>query len=153
MRLIAVGDIAPDFLVKDQNSVDVSLHDFIGKKVLMSWHPLAWTPVCTDQMRSIENNYDTFLQLNTIPLGFSVDPQPCKAAWATALVIQKLRMPSDFWPHGQIAQKYGIFDENKGVSERVNIIVDEKGKVCWIKGYPSGELPNIQEVIQFLSNH
>jgi peroxiredoxin len=152
MKLIAVGDMAPNFLLKDNKDQDVRLSDYKGKKVLLSWHPLAWTPVCTDQMRALETNWDTLQKLNTIPLGFSVDAQPCKKVWAAALVLDNLRILSDFWPHGKAAQDYGIFIEKDGISERANIIVDEKGIVRWVKVYPITQLPDLNEVIQVLSN-
>lgn len=152
MSLIQVGTIAPNFSVKDNNDKPLSLSDFRGKKVLLSWHPIAWTPVCTDQMRALENNWDKFESLNTVPLGFSVDPTPCKKVWAVALGLKKLRIPSDFWPHGKVARDYGIFMEEEGMSQRVNIVIDEKGIVQWVKVYPLTKLPDINEVIQVLSN-
>ncbi|AZO94621.1 redoxin domain-containing protein [Halocella sp. SP3-1] len=153
MEPIAVGTEAPDFTVKDNKNQNISLSAYRGKKVLLSWHPLAWTPVCTDQMRALESNWQNFKNLNTIPLGFSVDPQPCKEIWAKALLIENVSLPTDFWPHGKIARDYGIFNESNGVSERANIIIDENGKVMWLKVYPSGELPDINEVLQVLSGN
>jgi len=147
---VQIGETAPDFTVKDQHGRDIRLADFKGKRVLLSWHPLAWTPVCTDQMRALEANFDTFQKLNTIPLGFSVDPQPTKKAWAAALRIEQVSLPSDFWPHGGVAQAYGIFNTQDGASERANIIVDENGRVEWVKVYPSGQLPDLNEVFQVL---
>jgi peroxiredoxin len=153
MNPITVGADAPDFTAKDNKNQNIRLSAYRGKKVLLSWHPLAWTPVCTDQMRALETNLQNFNNLNTIPLGFSVDSQPCKQAWATALQINNVSLPSDFWPHGKIALDYGIFNETEGVSERANIIIDENGKIKWIKVYPSGQLPDINEVLQVLTNN
>ncbi len=152
MNPISVGAEAPDFVTKDNNNQNIRLSAYRGKKVLLSWHPLAWTPVCTDQMRALETNMQNFQNLNTVPLGVSVDSQPCKAVWATALQIDNVSLPSDFWPHGKIAQDYGIFNETKGVSERANIIIDENGKVRWVKVYSSGQMPDINEVLQVLAN-
>ncbi|MZK52838.1 redoxin domain-containing protein [Clostridium beijerinckii] len=153
MTPITIGADAPDFKAKDNKKQDIKLSDFKGKKVLLSWHPLAWTPVCTDQMRALETNFEKFQNLNTVPFGFSVDSQPCKEAWATVLQIKNVSLPSDFWPHGKIASDYGIFDETKGISGRANIIINEDGKVQWIKVYPSEQLPDINEVLQVLSNN
>jgi len=151
MDLIKVGDMAPDFSLKDNREQTVRLSDFRGKKVLLSWHPLAWTAVCTDQMRSLEVNWEKFQNLNTIPLGLSVDSVPCKKAWGTVLAIKNVSLPADFWPHGKVAQDYGIFIESKGISERANIIIDENGIVKWVKVYPMKQLPDINEVLEVLS--
>jgi peroxiredoxin len=151
MNLIKVGENAPEFKVTDNNENDIRLADYRGKRVLLSWHPLAWTPVCTDQMRALENNWQAFERLNTVPLGFSVDPAPTKKVWAIALAITQLILPSDFWPHGKVARDYGIFNETDGVSERANIIVDENGKVKWVKVYPSAQLPDLNEVFGVLA--
>lgn len=153
MTPISIGTDAPDFTAKDNNKQNISLSDYKGKKVLLSWHPIAWTPVCTDQMRSLETNFQNFQGLNTVPLGFSVDPQPCKEAWATLLQIKNVSLPSDFWPHGKIARDYGIFDDTNGMSKRANIIINESGKIQWVKVYPSEQLPDINEVLQILSNN
>lgn len=151
MKPISVGVDAPDFNLMDNREQYVRLSAYRGKKVSLSWHPLAWTPVCTDQMRALENNWGNFQKLNTVPLGFSVDAPPCKKAWAVAILVDNVSLPSDFWPHGKVAQEYGIFNEKEGVSERANVIIDENGKVKWIKVYPAQQLPDINEVLQVLS--
>lgn len=151
MPLIQVGDTAPDFSLKDNQDQIIRLSDFRGKKVLLSWHPLAWTGICTDQMRSLQVNWETFQELNTVPLGLSVDSAASKKIWSAVLLIKNVSLPADFWPHGQVAQEYGIFIEKTGTSERANIIVDENGIVKWVKVYPIKQLPDISEVIQVLS--
>jgi len=148
---IKIGDTAPDFSLKDNKEQIIRLSDFRGKKVLLSWHPLAWTSVCTDQMRSLEVNWEEFRSLNTVPLGLSVDPVPSKKAWSAVIAIDNVSLPSDFWPHGQVARDYGIFIEKKGISERANIIIDENGIVRWVKVYPISQLPDINEVLEVLS--
>lgn len=152
MKLIKVGDLAPDFSLQDNNDKIIRLLDFRGKKVLLSWHPLAWTPVCTDQMRALETNWDFFEKLNTVPLGLSIDSQPCKKVWATALVLKNLRILADFCPNGRVTKDYGIYIEDKSICERANNIVDENGIMKWIKVYhPISQLPDLNEVIQILS--
>lgn len=146
MALIEIGATAPDFSLKDNKGEIVTLSQFKGQKVLLSWHPLAWTSVCTDQMRALEVNWDRFMSLNTVPLGMSVDPAASKTVWSAVLSIRNVRLPSDFWPHGKVASDYGIFVEKTGASERANILIDETGKVIWVKVYPTRQLPDIQEV-------
>lgn len=151
MKLVEVGMKAPDFTMEDVNGQSVKLSDFRGKKVLLSWHPIAWTSVCTDQMRALDANWEKFQALNTVPLGISVDPVPSKKVWSAALALGHLPLLSDFWPHGKVAQDYGIFLEEFGMSERANILIDEKGVIQWVKVYPMGELPDLNEVFEVLS--
>jgi peroxiredoxin len=145
-----VGDTAKNFSLEDQNEQAFTLSDFRGKKVLLSFHPLAWTSVCSAQMKSLESNKSTFDAVNTVAVGVSVDTVPSKKAWAKSLGIKDTRLLSDFWPHGKVADAYGIFRAGDGISERVNIIIDEKGKILFFKVYKLAELPDIQEIIDFL---
>jgi peroxiredoxin len=144
------GDMAPDFVLRDQNGKEFKLSDFRGKRVLLSFHPAAWTRVCSLQMQSLEVNKDVFESLNTVAVGVSVDTIPSKKAWAKELGITSTRLLADFWPHGHVAKLYGIFREQDGISERANIIVDEVGKVVFFKVYEISQLPDIQEIISFL---
>lgn len=145
-----VGDVAPDFTASDQDKNDFTMSEHRGKKVLLSFHPLAWTSICADQMKSLEADKEAFDSLSTVAVGMSVDTVPSKKAWAESLGIKETRLISDFWPHGEIAKKYGIFNEEHGFSRRANIIVDEEGKVAWIKVYEPKTLPDINEVLDML---
>lgn len=145
-----VGDKAKNFSLPDQNDKEFTLTDFKGKKVLLSFHPLAWTSVCAKQMKSLEDNKSVFDSLNTVAVGVSVDASPSKKAWADSLSIKNTRLLSDFWPHGKVAQLYGIFRTRDGISERANVIIDEKQKIVFFKVYKLGELPDIKEVIDAL---
>ena len=73
-------------------------------------------------------------------------------AWAKSLGIENTRLLSDFWPHGKVAETYGIFRSKYGTSERANIIIDEDQKVAFVKVYPVGQLPDIKEVIEVLKS-
>lgn len=147
---ITKGETAPDFTLRDQEGKEFKLSDQQGKRVLLSFHPLAWTGVCTAQMKSLEANYKAITSLNTLPVGLSVDAVPSKKAWADNMGLKQLRILADFWPHGAVAKAYGLFREHGGTSERANVIVDEKGKVAWVKVYEISQLPDINEVIDTL---
>ena len=151
-RKTQIGEKAKDFALKDQNGKEFKLSQFSGKRVLLSFHPLAWTEVCAKQMKSLEENRETLDSLNTIALGISVDTMPSKLAWAESLGIKNTPLLSDFWPHGEVAKLYGIFRDKNGFSERANIIVDENGKIVFFKIYPIPELPDINEIIDFLKS-
>jgi peroxiredoxin len=145
-KTLAVGTKVKDFTLKDQNGQEFMLSAFKGKKVLLSFHPLAWTSICANQMQALEKNLKVFVQAGTVAVGVSVDSVPCKTAWAKSLKIRKTQLLADFWPHGGVAASLGLLRKG-GTSERANILIDEKGKVAWIKVYPIGELPNIREVL------
>jgi peroxiredoxin len=147
---VNVGDAAPDFTLKDQHNQEFTLRELKGKRVLLSFHPLAWTGICAKQMKSLEDYKAVFDNTNTVALGMSVDTVPSKHAWAKELGIKETRLLSDFWPHGEVAKKYGIFLEEKGISGRVNIILDEDQKIVFFKVYEISQLPDIEEIYDFL---
>jgi len=149
-RLIRPGDAAKNFSLKDQRDTTVDLFELMGKRVLLSFHPLAWTEYCAAQMTSLEENREVFEGMNTVALGISVDSLPCKRAWAKTLGITETPLLCDFWPHGEVARQYGIFREANGFSERANIIIDEDGTVAKVKIYPVHSVPDIGEVIGWL---
>lgn len=149
---IKVGDEMRDFTLKDQNGKDFKLSEQAGKRVLLSFHPLAWTSVCAEQMKSLEANKKIFDALNTIAVGLSVDSVPTKKAWADSLGIFDTRILADFWPHGGVASLYGLFREAEGHSQRANVLIDENGKVAWVKVYELKQLPPIDEVIEAIKN-
>ncbi len=149
-KRIEVGDLISDFSLKDQDKTDWILSAFKGKRVLLSFHPLAWTSVCADQMRCLERDMAVFDSLDTVPVGISVDSVPCKAAWSKDLGLQRLRILSDFWEHGKVAQSLGLFRDREGFSERANVLVDEQGVVVMVKVYPISELPDLQEVVRLI---
>jgi len=150
---VKTGDSARMFSLKDQHGNNVELKEFQGKKVVLSFHPLAWTNVCAKQMESLEANKDKFDSFNAIAFGLSVDSNPCKKAWAESLGIEHTQLLSDFWEHGEVAKLYGIFIAEKGISERANIIIDENQKVTFVKIYPISQLPDIEEIIEELSQN
>jgi len=144
-----VGEKVRNFSLKDQNENIFELDTCKGQNVLLSFHPLAWTPVCAMQMQSLEKHKEIFKKLNTVAVGISVDSVPSKRAWAKALNISETRLLADFWPHGKIAKDLGILRE-EGFSQRANIIIDKNGRLVFKKIYPIVELPDINEIIKQL---
>jgi peroxiredoxin len=83
-------------------------------------------------------------------VGISVDAVPSKKAWAEHIRLKKLRILSDFWPHGDVAKLYGLFREKEGFSERANVLIDENGKIAFFKVYLIREVPDLEEVFEVL---
>jgi len=150
MTRIKTGDNFGEFTLINHKDITLNTTELAGKKILLSFHPLAWTPVCSQQMQSLEVNYQAFQDCNTMPLGISVDSVPCKKAWAENIGIAKLNLLADFWPHGGLASRLGIFIEQFGISERANIVLDEQRVAIFVKVYPIKKLPDVQDVISFL---
>ena len=146
-KTLNVGDVAPDFTLKDQNGEEVTLSSLRGKKVVLSFHPLAWTRVCTIQMQDLEQHKADFDRLDSVALGLSVDSAPSKKAWADDIGVAQTPLLADFWPHGEVAKLYGIFRERHGSSERAVLIVDEGGVIRFKKVYPTAQVPDIQEIL------
>jgi peroxiredoxin len=151
-RGVAIGRRVRDFSLPDQDGQSIRLSDQRGKKVLLSWHPLAWTSLCAEQMKALERHRRAFASLGAVALGLSVDTVPSKRAWAASLKIKETRLLCDFWPHGKVAKSLGVFRQAQGFSERANIILDETGRAVFIKVYPIKELPDIGEILAVLKS-
>ena len=149
-KVVSIGHRVRDFSLPDQDGKQVRLSALRGKKVLLSWHPLAWTSVCAMQMKSLEKHRRDFAKLGVVALGLSVDTVPSKSAWAASLKIKETRLLSDFWPHGKAAKASGLFRQVEGTSKRANLVLDEAGRVVFLKVYPIKELPDIEEILAFL---
>ena len=150
--MIAIGAQVPAFELKDQNGMAMASSELRGRLALLSFHPLAWTGVCQRQMEALEMTASVFDDLNTLALGISVDSVPCKKAWAESINVKTTPLLADFWPHGGLAQSLDIFRDADGISERANVIVDKHGVVQWIKVYPIGDLPDLEELLHVLRN-
>jgi peroxiredoxin len=152
IRMLTAGQEAPDFELRTHKGGTVKLSDFRGQKnVVLAFHPLAFTPVCANQMRGYESDLGQFEQAGAAVLGISIDAQPAKAAWAKTLDEISYDLLSDFHPHGEVAKKYGVFREKEGFSERAIFVIDKAGRIAWSKVYSIPELPSNDEVLAELN--
>lgn len=150
-KSLKVGDKAPDFTLADINQVKVNLSDYLGKKnVLLVFYPLAFSPVCSAQIPSYQKIYDKFEELDTEIIAISIDSVFTHKAWADGLGGISYPLLSDFWPHGAVAEKYGLMRENDGFSERALMIVDKEGVISYINIVDPRELPEIEPVLDRL---
>ncbi|WP_292420793.1 redoxin domain-containing protein [Methanoregula sp.] len=147
-----MGEVPEDFGLNDQYGKEFRLSQTKGKRVLLSFHPLAWTPACKGQMLSLEEHSAEFGNLNTVAVGISVDSLQSKRAWVENIGIQKTRLLADFWPHGKVAQQFGIFREKNGISERANILLDESHRMVFFRLYPIHSVPDIREVLAVIGS-
>lgn len=124
---VKVGDLAPDFTLPAVSGETITLSQYRGKKnVVLSFVPAAWTPVCSDQWPGYNIVKDMFDENDAVLLGITVDNIPTLYAWTKQMGHLWFPVLSDFWPHGAVAQKYGVL-RSSGVTERALIFIDKKG--------------------------
>jgi mycoredoxin-dependent peroxiredoxin len=127
--MIAVGDEAPDFVLRDQNNEQVQLSSYRGEKaVLIIFYPFAFTGICTGELNRVRDEVDTFQNDDVQVLTVSCDSQYAHKIFSDR---EEFTFPllADFWPHGAVAQAYGVFNEKVGVANRGTFLVDRDGIV------------------------
>ena len=128
---IEVGDAAPDFELKDQHGTPVKLSDFKGKKtVVLVFYPLAFSGICTSELCSIRDELPTLGGDDVQVLAVSIDSVFAHRAFGEKEGYE-FPLLSDFWPHGEVAKSYGIFNEDAGLAKRGTYIIDKDGVVRW----------------------
>ena len=124
---VKIGDRAPDFSLPSVSGENISLSQYRGKKhVVISFVPAAWTPVCSDQWPGYNIVKEMFDENDAVLLGITVDNIPTLYAWTNQMGDLWFPVLSDFWPHGAVAEKYGVL-RSSGVTERALIFIDKKG--------------------------
>ena len=150
---LQAGNEAPDFELRSHRGGTVKLSDFRGRKnVILAFHPFAFTPVCATQMSGYEAGGPRLARADTVVLGISVDPQPAKTAWAASLGAISFDLLSDFYPHGEVARKYGVFRDKDGFSERAVFVVDKHGRIAWSKVYDIPQHPDNEELFEMVDS-
>ncbi|MCQ3997670.1 redoxin domain-containing protein [Aeromicrobium sp. 636] len=128
--LVEVGAEAPDFTLKNQHGQDVSLSGLRGRNVVVVFYPFAFSGICTGELCEIRDNLAVFNDADAEVLAISCDPMFSLRAWADQDGYE-FSMLSDFWPHGEVAKAYGIFQEGPGAAARGTYVIDREGIVRW----------------------
>lgn len=148
---VQVGDKAPEFSLPSVNGETVSLSDYKDKKnVVLSFVPAAWTPVCSAQWPGYSLSLDYFTDADAVILGLTVDNLPTLYAWTNAMGGIDFPVLSDFYPHGKIAQAYGVLRSN-GMSERALFIIDREGIIRYIDVHDINQRPPLEDLIDKLN--
>jgi mycoredoxin-dependent peroxiredoxin len=128
---VDVGDEAPDFELQDQERQPVRLSSFRGSKnVVVVFYPMSFTPTCQGELCAIRDSLPDFDGDDVQTLAISCDTSAVHKRWADE---EGYRFPilADFWPHGEVARTYGVFDDERGLALRGTFIVDKQGKVAY----------------------
>ena len=128
---VEVGQQAPDFELKDQHGTPVRLSEFRGRKnVVLVFYPLAFSGVCSGELRAMRDEFPEAARDDVELLTVSVDSVYALRAWSDTETFG-FPLLSDFWPHGDVARSYGVFDDNRGIATRGTFIIDKDGVVRW----------------------
>lgn len=150
-RTLKVGDAAPDFTLPTHNEGRLNLHWYRGRKnVILAFYPGDWTPVCTVQIPEYQTLLDRFSEYEAQVLGISVDSVPCHVAWAKSLGGISFPLMADYFPHGEVAQLYGVLSE-RGFSERVILLIDKDGVIRYIDNVDLSRVPSTDRLFEELA--
>ncbi|WP_327090755.1 peroxiredoxin [Nonomuraea sp. NBC_01738] len=141
-----VGALAPDFELPDQHGTPMKLSGFRGRNVVLVFYPAAFTGVCHSELHALRE-FSTDAQILTV----SVDSMFTQRAWADQ---EGYTFPllSDFWPHGQVSQQYGVFDDMKGLAKRGTFIIDGGGVIRWSVVNPIGIARDVADYAKALAD-
>ena len=148
---VEVGAKAPEFTLKNQFGEAVSLSDFFGKKnVILMFYPFAFTGKCTQELCTIRDERNDFVNEDTQILSISCDPVASLKIFAED---QNLTTPllSDFWPHGKVSRDYGVFLEDLGFANRGTFVIDKTGIIRWKVVTSPGEVRDTSDYRKALS--
>ena len=139
--MIAVGEPAPDFKLRDQDGEETSLSSFSGRKVMFVFYPGDFSPVCSDQLSAYQELKPQLAESGVELVGISVDSFLVHKAFQAQLGIDTTLL-SDFEPKGAVARAYDSYVEGFGFANRTLVLVDQDGIVAWTYEAPSpGEFP------------
>ncbi len=128
--MIAAGEPAPEFTLRDQDGEEVSLADYRGRKVLLVFYPLDFSPVCSDQLSIYQEVKPQIAEKGVEMVGISVDHGFAHKAFQESLGIDTPLL-ADFEPKGEVARAYGAYIEATGHANRSLVLIDEEGTVEW----------------------
>ena len=148
---LKIGEEAPDFELDSHLGHKVRVASFRNIKDVVVFHPLAWTPVCSNQMQNYESDKKWFDSHETHILALSVDAVPAKVGWAKSLGGISYDLLSDFHPKGLVAERYGVTRDG-GITERAIFVfvVGKSGTIVFAKVYNIPTLPDNAEIRQAL---
>lgn len=149
--MIAVGDEAPDFTLRDQDGEKVSLSDYRGRKVMLVFYPGDFSPVCSDQLSIYQEVKPEIAEKGVELVGISVDSGFAHKAFQEKLGIDTTLL-ADFEPKGEVARAYGSYIDKVGIANRTLVLIDEDGVVAWTYESPNpGEFPGANVIFDALA--
>lgn len=140
----AVGEPAPEFELLNQFGEPIRLSDFRGRTVVLVFYPFAFSGICTGELCELRDNLALFEDADAVVLGVSVDSKFAQRAYAEKEGYA-FDLLADFWPHGAVASRYGVFDAGSGMAKRGTFIIDAGGVVRYVVVNPRGQARDFAE--------
>jgi len=149
--MLPIGTKAPDFSLFTTPDQKFKLSELKGKRVVLTFYPADWSPVCSDQMALYNETLKFFHKHNAEILGISVDSKWCHMAFSQS---RNLHFPllADFEPKGAVARLYQVYDEMEGECQRALYVIDEQGIIRWSYLSPVGINPGADGILDALEN-
>ena len=149
---LKAGDIAPEFSLPNQFGEPVSLSGLLGqcgKAVALVFYPFAFSGICTGELCELRDNIADFAAAGVTVLGISVDTKYTLRAYARAEGYD-FDLLADFWPHGGVAQAYGVFDPVRGMAGRSTFLITADGRIADVFSTPAGQARPLERYRQAL---
>ncbi|MEE2041586.1 peroxiredoxin [Nocardiopsis sp. CT-R113] len=149
---ITAGAVAPDFTLQDQYGQETALADLRGRPVLVVFYPLAFSGVCSDELADLRERHSEFEEAGAVVLAVSVDSVFSLRTWSDREGFP-FALLSDFWPHGGVAEAYGVLDPRRGVARRGTFLIGADGVVRWSTVGPVSQPRDTEEYLARLREH
>ena len=148
---LEIGTSAPDFKLKNQFGEEIALSSFKGNKnVVLLFYPFAFSGICTGELCGLRDDLSSFQNDNVELIAISCDAMHTQKAFAEKEGY-KFSLLTDFWPHGEVAKKYGVFNEERGCAVRGTFIIDKNGALAWSVVNSLGDARNLVDYKEALA--
>ena len=129
MASVDVGQEAPDFTLRDENNQEVKLSALRGAPVVLVFYPLDFSPLCTNELCGIRDDYNAFEAKGAKVFGISRD-----STWTHKAFIEKQGLKHSLLADmkGEVARLYGCWNEAVGLAERLTVVIDRGGVVRYV---------------------
>jgi peroxiredoxin len=150
--MIEPGTPAPDFKLRDQDGSQVSLEDLRGERTVLVFYPADFSPVCTDQLSVYQEVLPEFARRGVKLYGVSVDNAYCHNAFQRSLGTT-IPLLADFHPKGEVARRFGVYADDRGVAKRALVMIGPDLTVEWAYESPPLEIPGANLIFDALDQH
>lgn len=149
--ILAPGTVAPDFALPNQFGQTVRLADFRGvKRVALVFFPLAFSRTCEGELSALRDDTELFSETGSELIAVSVDSKHALRAWAEEQRFG-FTLLADFWPHGEVARRYGAFLEERGHAARATFVIGADGTIHVSFASAPGEARTLEQYREALA--